>query len=177
MSRQERYSSVELKEEERKGEPENMNDILGRDICVLPYLTAHDAAEVDFSVFSRPDTSRKAQAGSSLEDIAVVENRHNLAQAIILRLLTPRGSLASLGHAAYGSRLSELIGRPKTRAIRNLCRLFVLEALAQEPRIEPKAVSFQFDETAESNDNLVFSCQVKPLNSQDPLAISLEVSL
>ncbi|SEL93630.1 hypothetical protein SAMN04489760_10153 [Syntrophus gentianae] len=154
-----------------------MKDMLGKDICVLPYMTAHDAAEVDFAVVSRPDTSRKAPSGSSLDDIAVVEERRNLAQAIILRLLTPKGSLASLGHAAYGSRLTELIGRPKTKAIRNLCRLYVLETLAQEPRIEPKAVSFQFDETAESIDNLVFTCQVKPLNSQDPLAISLEVSL
>jgi phage baseplate assembly protein W len=154
-----------------------MKDTLGKDICVIPYMTAHDAAEGDCAVSSRPDKSRKAAAGSSLDDIAVVEDRRNLAQALILRLLTPKGSLASLGHAAYGSRLTELIGRPKTKAVRNLCRLFVLETLAQEPRIEPKAVSFQFDETAESIDNLVFLCQVKPLYSPDPLAISLEVSL
>jgi len=154
-----------------------MKDIIGKDICVIPYMTAHEAAQIDCAVSSKPDTSKKAAAGSSLDDIAVVEDRRNLAQAIILRLLTPKGSLSSLGHAAYGSRLTELIGRPKTKAVRNLCRLFVLETLAQEPRIEPKAVSFQFDETAESIDNLVFICQVKPLNSQDPLAISLEVSL
>ena len=52
-----------------------------------------------------------------------------------MRLLTPRGELAELGHADYGSRLSELIGTPNTDTRRSLAKLFILESLAQEPRI------------------------------------------
>ncbi len=63
----------------------------------------------------------------------------NLAQAVILRLLTPRGELAALGHPEYGSRVHELIGRENNTAQRNLLRLFILEALALEPRIEKVA--------------------------------------
>jgi phage baseplate assembly protein W len=60
----------------------------------------------------------------------------NLAQAVILRLLTPRGEIAALGHPEYGSRVHELIGQENNTAKRNLLKLFVLEALKFEPRIE-----------------------------------------
>ena len=53
-----------------------------------------------------------------------------------MRLLTPRGELAELGHPEYGSRLHELIGTPNTETRRGLAKLFVLEASRQEPRIE-----------------------------------------
>ncbi len=59
----------------------------------------------------------------------------NLAQAIIVRLLTPRGELAALGHPEYGSRVHELIGRENTATQRNLLKLHVLDALQHEPRI------------------------------------------
>lgn len=69
-------------------------------------------------------------------DLALVGGRDNLAQAILVRLLTPRGELDALGHPEFGSRLYTLIGRPGSAANRNLARLYVLEALALEPRIE-----------------------------------------
>ena len=59
----------------------------------------------------------------------------NLAQAVMLRLLTPRGELAALGHPEYGSRVHELIGRENTSTQRNLLKLFILEALQNEPRV------------------------------------------
>jgi phage baseplate assembly protein W len=67
------------------------------------------------------------------------EGLENLAQAVILRLLTPRGELAALGHPEYGSRVHELIGRENTTTQRNLLKLFILEALSFEPRIEKVA--------------------------------------
>ena len=60
----------------------------------------------------------------------------NLAQAVILRLLTPRGELAALGHPEYGSRVHELIGRQNNTTQRNLLKLFILDALKLEPRID-----------------------------------------
>lgn len=68
-------------------------------------------------------------------DLAVVAGAANIGQALLLRLLTPRGALAPLGHPTYGSRLHTLIGEPNNEANRNRARLFVLEAIAQEPRI------------------------------------------
>ena len=68
-------------------------------------------------------------------DFIVRDGLENLAQAIIVRLLTPRGELAALGHPEYGSRVHELIGRENTATQRNLLKLHVLEALQHEPRI------------------------------------------
>jgi phage baseplate assembly protein W len=67
------------------------------------------------------------------------EGFENLAQAVILRLLTPRGELAALGHPEYGSRVHELIGQENNTSRRNLLKLFILEALKQEPRVEKVA--------------------------------------
>lgn len=69
-------------------------------------------------------------------DFELREGRDNLAQAIIMRLLTPRGELAPLGHPGYGSRLHELVGHGNTSTGRNLARLHILDALQQEPRVE-----------------------------------------
>jgi phage baseplate assembly protein W len=68
-------------------------------------------------------------------DFTPREGLENLAQAVILRLLTPRGELAALGHPEYGSRVHELIGRENTTTHRNLLKLHILEALKNEPRI------------------------------------------
>lgn len=68
-------------------------------------------------------------------DFVVREGLENLAQAIILRVLTPRGELAALGHPDYGSRVHELIGAGNTATTRALLRLHLLDALGREPRI------------------------------------------
>jgi phage baseplate assembly protein W len=83
------------------------------------------------------ETRSPGRPGVAL-DLDVVAGRANLAQAIIVRLLTPRGELAPLGHPEYGSRLHELVGRENTETTRNLAKLHILEALQLEPRIEPK---------------------------------------
>lgn len=72
-------------------------------------------------------------------DFVAVDGFENLAQAVILRLLTPRGELAALGHPEYGSRVHELIGRENNTTQRNLLKLFILEALKNEPRVDKVA--------------------------------------
>jgi phage gp46-like protein len=148
---------------------------------VVPNFAAHDAAALDLSSYLRPRPRARRDDPQEFE-LLTWDGRQNLAQALILRLLTPRGSLATLGHASYGSRLWELIGRRKTEELRNLCRAFVLEAVAQEQRVEPKAVSLVFDPAAEQQDNFVFTLSVKPRETAitpggDPLAVSLELGL
>jgi phage baseplate assembly protein W len=163
---------------------------LGADLAVLPFLVADDAASVDLATHAnrlRPSAAavlRRSfprlllpQQASEVVDLGVMTGRQNLAQALILRLLTPRGSLAALGHAAYGSRLGELIGQPKNTATRALCRAFVLEVVAQEPRVEDKAVSLTFDLEREEISSFQFTLVVQPRNEDAPLGLSLGVAL
>ena len=81
------------------------------------------------------DRRRVPPQNGLLEDLGTVQGVDNLGQAVLLRLLTPRGELAELAHPDYGSRLHELIGRTNTETTRNLVKLFILESLKQEPRI------------------------------------------
>jgi phage baseplate assembly protein W len=69
-------------------------------------------------------------------DLATVSQIDNIRQALLLRLLTPVGELEPLGHPEYGCRLGELIGALNNERTRNLAKMFVLQALADEPRIE-----------------------------------------
>ena len=82
---------------------------------------------------------RRVTAGQErprvLHDIGTISGRDNLAQAIVLRLLTPRGELSALGHPGFGSRLHELIGRRNDEGTRNLVKLHILEALQHERRV------------------------------------------
>jgi len=69
-------------------------------------------------------------------DLELARGLDNLTQAIANRLKTRKGELAPLGHPNYGSRHHELIGEPNVDRTRNLIKLYVLQALAQEPRVE-----------------------------------------
>jgi phage baseplate assembly protein W len=75
------------------------------------------------------------------EDLDVVPEQtvggiDNAVQSVVHRIKTVAGELADLGHPEYGSRHHELIGRPNTEGNRNLVKLYILQALAREPRIE-----------------------------------------
>ena len=163
---------------------------LGTDLSVLPAMVADDAASVDLATRGRvlrpgalgvlrrsfPLVSI-ADGTTELSDLDILSGRQNLAQALILRLLTPRGSLAGLGHAAYGSRLAELLGEPKNDTTRALCRAYVLEVVAQEPRVEDAAVALTFDAEREDASSFQFTLVVRPRSGGDPLALSLGVAL
>ncbi len=69
-------------------------------------------------------------------DLDSVTGVDNAVQGIIHRIKTMMGELADLGHPDYGSRHHELIGQPNSAHNRNLVKLYILQALAREPRIE-----------------------------------------
>lgn len=165
-------------------------DPLGTDLSVLPSMAADDAASADLTVRAR--VARRGELAAiratypsapihegavDVSDLATLTGRENLAQALILRLLTPRGSLASLGHGAYGSRLSELIGSPKNSATRALCRSYVLEVVAQEPRVEDTALALDFELDRETVSSFAFTLVVQPKNGDAPVGLSLGVAL
>ena len=66
----------------------------------------------------------------------MIDGIANAVQAVIHRIKTRKGELAELGHPEYGSRHHELIGEPNSEHNRNLVKLYILQALAHEPRIE-----------------------------------------
>ncbi len=82
------------------------------------------------------DQRRLPEQPGRYSDMGKISQDDNLKQAVLIRLLTPRGELSALGHPEYGSRLHELIGRQNTDTIRDLIRLFILESLQFESRIE-----------------------------------------
>jgi phage baseplate assembly protein W len=82
----------------------------------------------DLSVSERPSSNAK-----DLKTLAAVQN---LQQALLLRFLTRTGELTDLGHPDYGSRLYQLIGELNNETNRNRAKLYVLESLKAEPRVQ-----------------------------------------
>ena len=82
------------------------------------------------------DVKRIPRRGKKERDLVLASGVDNITQAIIHRLKTCYGELSSLGHPDYGSRHNELIGEPNTEHNRSLVKLYILQALAREPRIE-----------------------------------------
>ena len=82
------------------------------------------------------DADLASERRGTTRDLGVADGLDNLTQAIANRLKTRQGELAPLGHPTYGSRHHELIGEPNVPRTRNLIKLYILQALRDEPRIE-----------------------------------------
>src|SRR6185436_17864179 len=101
-------------------------ELLGRDLAARYRVTDGRHEDVDVG------TRGREVHGEHLEDADLVAGIDNAVQAVIHRIKTLKGELAALGHPEYGSRHHELIGEHN----RNLVKLYILQALAHEPRIE-----------------------------------------
>jgi hypothetical protein len=136
-------------------------------------LSAADSwGSLDLQLLAGGRTGRNAAA----VDFGSVSGRQNLAQAIMLRLLTRQGALAPLGHPQYGSRLLELIGGENSESNRNRARLYTLSALQQEARIA-KILDLVVDPVPGQPETLRISFSVVPLDDDAPLTLELEVVL
>lgn len=82
------------------------------------------------------DLSVAVREATRLTDLATLNGRFNLQQALLIRMRTRLGELAPLGHPEYGSQLYTLIGELNNETNRNRAKLFVLQALQDEPRIK-----------------------------------------
>jgi phage baseplate assembly protein W len=105
-------------------------DILGQDLRAIYRIT--DGRHEDLDI----DRETHRVSGDYLNDLLTVEGVDNAVQAVIHRIKTVKGELEELGHPEYGSRHHELIGQPNTENNRNLVKLYILQALALEARIE-----------------------------------------
>ncbi len=158
-------------------------EVLGADLALTGHVgvpsaveltTADSWGELDLRI--RPGgQGGLAQAGDVL-DVAVARGRENLAQALLLRLLTSQGALAPLGHPDYGSRLPSLIGRLNNEQTRNLARLYTIEAVGQERRVK-ELRELDVASIAGQPDTIRIGLSVLPVGDDDPLALALDVTL
>lgn len=142
-------------------------DPLGRDLMVAPFLAATSWDALDLT---------PTPAGAGPVDLRAVAGVDALRQALLLRLLTPLGSLAALGHPAYGSRLHELVGSEFTEAARLRARAFVLQAVAQERRVESVLGLTVEKQEPSAPDSLRLTLIVRASGIDDPVALGLEVA-
>lgn len=106
----------------------DVEPFFGRDLQLDYVLGGGFFEDADLRSERRPD--RRAR------DLVVADGLNTFTQAIANRLKTRMGELAGLGHPDYGSRHHELMGEPNTERTRNLIKLYILQALRREPRIE-----------------------------------------
>ncbi len=114
----------------------------------------------------------------SQRDLLTITGRENLAQAIINRLLTRQGELASLGHLDYGSRLHELIGELNNARTRLRAEMYIRECLAQEALVqEVTQVIFAPPARTYSPDVLDVTIVLRLVGGQEELRLILSVGL
>ena len=113
------------------------------------------------------DLLTRVREQTSQTDLKTLSGVECLQQALLLRFLTRAGELAILGHANYGSRLHELIGEPNTPSNRNRAKLFVLQSIAGEPRIE-KVLSISVTQNASDPTRVDIDMKLKALTFDTP---------
>lgn len=116
-------------------------------------------------------------SGYGLRDLEVAAGVDTLRQAIVNRLKTHRGELAPLGHPEYGSRHHEMIGEPNVERTRNLIKLYVLQALKREARIEKVLQANVRAEHDPPRDVVRIELAVKVIGQALPMEIIVPFSL
>ena len=134
----------------------------GTDLQLLVNLLAQDDRHrgSDLQLRKRLETNQS--------DLQLLGGVGNLQQALLLRFLTPLGELAQLGHPDYGSRLFELIGELNNDTNRNRAKLFVLLALAGEPRVK-QVLDVTVTQNAALRDAIDISISLKAIDSDTPV--------
>lgn len=110
-------------------------------------------------------------------DIARVEGVENLTQALADRLKTRAGELTPLGHPEYGSRHHDLVGEPNTERVRQLVKLFVLQALRHEPRIERVLAATVRAEHSPPRDTVRIELTLQVIGAATPINLVVPFSL
>jgi phage baseplate assembly protein W len=155
-----------------------MNELLGIDLDLGLRVDEEGVVRAGPSTLLDLQAAERQGVWPAARDLTTASGRANLAQALVLRLLTRRGELALLGHPEYGSRHHELIGEPNTDTKRNLLKLHVLECLSQEPRVRVERLDVRPVEGRENRDKVRVEARLaihgdpQPLNLVVPFSFS-----
>jgi phage baseplate assembly protein W len=123
------------------------------------------------------DADVAADRRGTARDLAITAGLDNLTQAIANRLKTRRGELSDLGHPTYGSRHHELIGEPNVPRTRNLIKLYILQALRDEPRIERVVRASVRAEHDPPRESVRVEIEVRVTGQAEPLNLVVPFSL
>jgi len=122
------------------------------------------------------DAGRTDRSGFDV-DLLRTNGIDALTQAVANRLKTRRGELADLGHPTYGSRHHELIGAPNVQRTRDLIKLYVLQALRDEPRIARVAKVDVVPEQQPPRETVRIELAVEVIDAPTPLNLIVPFSL
>lgn len=151
---------------------------LGTDLRLLHDVTQQNSRNggSDLSTITQSERQSATQADQQsalvlvdLVDLETLSTQDNLAQALLLRFLTPMGELALLGHPDYGSRLFELIGELNNDTNRNRAKLYVLEALAAEPRVQQPPLLVSVTQNRANPTEMDIEIHLQPVDSDSVL--------
>lgn len=134
----------------------------GQDLRLLQNLERQNSRERGSDLSVRP------RLRSGRMDLEVIDAVDNIRQALLLRFLTPVGEMETLGHPDYGCRLVELIGELNNERTRNRAKMFVLQSLAAEPRVE-RVLSVRVDENRNDRTRIDITAELLTVESDTPL--------
>lgn len=152
----------------RRTRLDDVAPLMGRDLQLTFALRGGFYEDADLA-------DQRGRAGR--RDLVVAESLDNVTQAIVNRLKTQRGELAPLGHPDYGSRHHELLGEPNVARTRNLIKLYVLQALRAEPRIEKVVRAVVRAEHEPPRDTVRIELSVRLIGIATPLDLVVPFSL
>lgn len=98
-------------------------------------------------------------------DIDRVIGLDNLKQSLILRLLTPYGSL--LRHPDYGSSIPDMLGQPLNTDTADLLAVEIKRCISTDSRVQKVSAFVNIDD----EDNIQAVAKVVPINEEDNLNI------
>lgn len=110
-------------------------------------------------------------------DVATATGVAAAVQFLVDRLKTQQGELTALGHPEYGSRHHELIGQPNLLRTQNLIKVYVLQALAHEPRIEKILSAKVYATSSPPRDTVQIDLTVLLIGQPNPLNFVVPFSL
>jgi phage baseplate assembly protein W len=148
-----------------------MSELWGRDVRLLSNLLSQN----DRNRGSDLSTNQRSSLDRGI-DLEVLIGQDNLEQALLLRFMTPVGELSVLGHPNYGSRLFELIGERNIEANRNKAKLFVLQALGDEPRVK-EVLTVNVTQNRAVPTQMNIDIWLKPIDSVKPLNLVFPFSV
>lgn len=134
----------------------------GSDLRLLGNLDRQNSRDRGSDLIVR---ERRRSGRMDLEAISRVDN---IKQALLLRFLTPVGEMALLGHPSYGCRLIELIGELNNERTRNRAKMFVLQALNAEPRIQ-EILSVKVEPNRTDRSRIDITADLLTIESPTPL--------
>jgi phage baseplate assembly protein W len=111
------------------------------------------------------------------DDLDTTTGVTSAVQFLVDRLKTQQGELTALGHPEYGSRHYELIGQPNNQRTQNLIKVYVLQALAQEPRIATVVSANVYATSSPPRDTVQIDLTVQLIGQPNPLNLVVPFSL